>query len=395
MGRKNPTRDEEKAGSGGLQTWFASAHRAEGEELTRQIALIAWSPIVDGVLTSVSGLMAVLNEDRQILAVNKSFFTLLGISDSDKVLGLRPGEALRCVHADDNAAGCGTGEFCATCGAAIAIVTALATGGVVERKCILTAMVGAEFRDLCFMVKASPLEIDGCRFLFVFLQDITDLERRNELERAFFHDIKNMVMGLGYSVELLAQAGNHAAPELRDRVCRLADNLMREVKIQSALAHDSGETLAFPAKSGEVGVVMEELREMIANHPAAQAKKLTIDAPEKPGVCCGDYQLVVRILFNMLLNALEATDHGGEIRLWMDMAADRLNFHVWNGATISPDVRRRIFQRYFSTKEEQGRGLGTYSMKFLGEKLLGGKVSFTTSEGDGTTFTLSLPFCTP
>ena len=50
----------------------------------------------------------------------------------------------------------------------------------------------------------------------------------------------------------------------------------------------------------------------------------------------------------------------------------------------------KIFQRSFSTKGE-GRGLGTYSMKLLTERYLGGRVSFTTSADEGTIFKVALP----
>ena len=51
----------------------------------------------------------------------------------------------------------------------------------------------------------------------------------------------------------------------------------------------------------------------------------------------------------------------------------------------------RIFQRSVSTKAERGRGLGTYGMKLLGERYLGGEVSFVSTEEAGTTFSVRLP----
>jgi signal transduction histidine kinase len=54
-------------------------------------------------------------------------------------------------------------------------------------------------------------------------------------------------------------------------------------------------------------------------------------------------------------------------------------------------VRPRIFQRSFSTKASRGRGLGTYGMKLFGERHLGGRVSFTTGEAEGTVFAIELP----
>jgi signal transduction histidine kinase len=64
---------------------------------------------------------------------------------------------------------------------------------------------------------------------------------------------------------------------------------------------------------------------------------------------------------------------------------------VWNHAFIPPEIQGHVFQRSFSTKAERGRGLGTYSMKLLGEGYLGGKVRFVSEVDSGTTFSLELP----
>jgi len=93
----------------------------------------------------------------------------------------------------------------------------------------------------------------------------------------------------------------------------------------------------------------------------------------------------------MILNALEATEDGGEVLFRIEEEGDMLNFAVWNSAVIPPPIALRVFQHYFSTKEESGRGVGTYSMKIFGEKLLGGKVFFTSTEADGTWFNFALP----
>ena len=66
-------------------------------------------------------------------------------------------------------------------------------------------------------------------------------------------------------------------------------------------------------------------------------------------------------------------------------------FAVHNPAVIPEEVQLQIFQRSFSTKGQPGRGVGTYSMKLLGEQYLGGKVNFVSRPPQGTTFTLALP----
>jgi signal transduction histidine kinase len=112
-----------------------------------------------------------------------------------------------------------------------------------------------------------------------------------------------------------------------------------------------------------------------------------------------DSALVARILVNMVTNALEATPAGGEVRLSCRLqpweAGFACAYRVQNGAVMPAEVAARVFDRSFSTKAGQGRGLGTYSMKLLGERYLGGEVSFTSEEATGTVFTLRLPLRPP
>jgi len=96
----------------------------------------------------------------------------------------------------------------------------------------------------------------------------------------------------------------------------------------------------------------------------------------------------------MVTNALEATSEGGRVRVCCTgspMSRFACAFRVHNEAVMPRHVASHVFQRSFSTKASTGRGLGTYSMKLLGERYLGGEVSFVSKEGAGTLFTLALP----
>ena len=125
--------DDAKAGRPGADGYFIPAARAGGEELRREIETVSKNPVIDRLLETVYGLLAVLNEQRQILAVNHTLLTTMGVKEGDLLLGLRPGEAIQCVHAHEGAEGCGTSKFCSTCGAAIAIVATLGTDRPAER----------------------------------------------------------------------------------------------------------------------------------------------------------------------------------------------------------------------------------------------------------------------
>jgi signal transduction histidine kinase len=101
--------------------------------------------------------------------------------------------------------------------------------------------------------------------------------------------------------------------------------------------------------------------------------------------------MLVHVLFDMVVNALEATRGGGTVRMWIEEGRGSVSFCVWNQAVIAPDAATRIFQRNFTTKPGEDRGRGTWTMKLLGEDYLGARVGFSTSTNEGTVFRVKIP----
>lgn len=371
-----------------MDTYFAPAERTKEKELAAEIEIVSKSPLVTGLLHSISGLLAVVNEHRQVIALNDSFLQMLGIDDPAQALGLRPGEALQCIHAGEQPAGCGTTKFCSTCGAAIAIVASLKRDKPVEKICALSANRRGREVDIALLVKAHPIEIDKKRFLLLFLQDITQQQQRAALERTFFHDVNNMLSMLLGASELLVQK---EPSELAEAIHQASLRLIKEVAIQRCLSQSESCNYQPIWLEYTTGHIIAELYSFFANHPVTRGKNISISEQYPVISVKTDISLLLRVLCNMITNALEATAKDGVVKIWLEADGDFLSFCVWNAQEISQEVASRIFQRNFSTKEQAGRGIGTYSMKLLGEKILGGQVGFSTSEKEGTTFKFIYP----
>ncbi len=369
-----------------FDTYFASPVKKNGGDLQKEIRIVEENPILSGLLHSVSGILAILNEQRQIIALNDSLLDMLGIDNPSQVLGLRPGEAIHCIHAKDEPAGCGTTKFCSSCGAAIAIVSSFSENIPVEKICALTAQKGSKNVDMALLVKAHPIEIEKQRFLLLFLQDITLQQQRAALERTFFHDMNNMLNILLQASELLLE---DFPDELSETIYQTAIRLHKEVAIQRCLAET--ETSSYQPLWHEYRVekIFTELQSLFANHPAKIGKAIEFSNFFPVTTIKTDVSALLRILSNMLINALEATAENGVVKIWSELKENSLNFHVWNDKEIPENIRGRIFQRNFSTKKQAGRGIGTYSMKLFGEKILGGQVDFTSSKEEGTIFRFS------
>ena len=121
----------------------------------------------------------------------------------------------------------------------------------------------------------------------------------------------------------------------------------------------------------------------------ARGKNIVIGPGSASVVFESDPVLLRRVLNNMVKNALEASSIEQTITISVIRDGEKLKFSVHNPRSIPRDIEMQVFMRSFSTKGTQ-RGLGTYSMKILGERHLGGKVDFTTSESGGTAFYIIL-----
>jgi signal transduction histidine kinase len=371
-------------------TFFLPADRAAPEKLDAQISWAMTNPVIDGILSTWSGAAAVLNPQRQIVALNARYLDAIGVADPAGALGLRPGEAVGCNHAHELPGGCGTAQACATCGAAIAIVAAMARERPEERDCVVTVPRDGKDVDIDLKVHAAPLDLDGQSFTLLTLADVSLDRRRAALERAFFHDLSNLVAGLSGACELLVdpdpveRAG--ASVDLRLLVGRLS----REVQMQRAIASARPGVMRLSVERVQASRVVEQMKKLFQHHPAASGKSLVVELPQDPALDTDGF-LLHRIVTNMLVNAFEATAAGGLVKLVVQELPEGLSFRVWNAGSIPASLAPRIFHRYFSTKAGEGRGHGTFVMKLFGESYLRGQMGFTTSAEGGTAFELRLP----
>ena len=118
-------------------------------------------------------------------------------------------------------------------------------------------------------------------------------------------------------------------------------------------------------------------------------------APDVPAAVRTDPLRVQQILFNLMSNAVKFT-HEGEIRIEASWTDGRLNMAVIDtGCGIPADRLGQIFNSFEqadvgTTRRYGGTGLGLAISRKLAE-LMGGSLTVQSIDGEGSTFTLSLP----
>lgn len=372
------------------ETYYAPAARMTDLQVSDCAQSMVRNPVADALLKCTGGFLAILNEQRQILVANESFLKSVGVSDVSEVLGLRPGEALQCIHSGEHEGGCGTTEYCATCGAVVAIMTCLGNNEAVECPCSLTVRQEGVSKHLYFNVRACPLTLCERRLVVLLMQDISVDQRRAVLERTFFDEISStIVAALGRS-KLMLKAEGERAHMLAEDIFGALIRLAQEVRTQKALAHGSDGAFLPLSRMTAVAEVVKVVVNTCQAFPVAQGKSLRVEDKTGGLTFKVDSWLLQRVLGGMVMNALEASAAGDEVRLTAEVSGSLLTFSVWNRQVIPVEVTKRIFEQNFTTHAELGRGMGTYFMKVIGEQSLGGKVDFSTSVTGGTVFRISL-----
>jgi signal transduction histidine kinase len=140
--------------------------------------------------------------------------------------------------------------------------------------------------------------------------------------------------------------------------------------------------------------VVEEALGIAKYYPSTRQRAITTEIARDLPPVRGLRDHLTQVVLNLVLNAVDATDKGGRIRLsgrsssggegdWVELTIED------DGRGISLADRCRLFQPFFTTKPH-GTGLGLFVSRQIVEEM-GGTLSYVTEPGLGSTFTIRLP----
>lgn len=344
--------------------------------------MIADQLVLIKVLDAVSTAIIILNQERQIVFGNKAFLDILDKEDLTEITGMRLGEVIGCVHANESIAGCGTTAFCSKCGAVNAMLSSL-NGNTDVQECRIILEEDPKALDL--RVMSSPIKLQEEEFAVFSVQDIAHEKRKEVLEKIFMHDLLSTAGGLQGVGALLATANEETFSKYTTILNNLANKLVDEIEAQRQILQAEDNSLSIKIGQSSSLEILRSVKETLMNHDVAKDRIIVVDPEAREYSFLTDKTLLMRVLANMTKNALEAIKSGEKVTLSCNLTDNKIRFSVHNPGEMSRDASLQIFQRSFSTKGT-GRGLGTYSIKIFSEQYLKGKVGFFTSPEAGTVF---------
>ena len=242
---------------------------------------------------------------------------------------------------------------------------------------------------------------------------LTDITRRKQAEAALLQSEKLAVAGrLAASVaheinNPLAAVANlmymikHA--DSLDAAREYADTALSQVM---RVAHITRQTLKFhkQTEASRITRLSEEIDSVISLFQG-KLKQVGIHVDRRyeddPAVECpsGDLR---QVFANLIVNALDAMPRGGRLTIrirwstnWSTRAESGLRVTIADsGEGMTPDVRRRIYEPFFTTKGSAGTGLGMWVTAQIMDRMRGSVSvwSCRTLGRSGTVFSVFLPF---
>jgi two-component system, NtrC family, sensor kinase len=341
-------------------------------KLRRQLEEIrALKEYNENIIESSLSSIAVVASDGTVLTANKAFWELVGADHTHETIHeLFPPYD----------------ELLATDGRTL--TTRFVNGAGVEKEVTVTA---------------SPLSAgdvaDGARVLVI--GDVTDrvrLERELQdkerlaslglLAAGVAHEVNTPLTGISSYAQLLLAETPHDDPKYR-----LLQKMEQQTFRASNLVNNLLDLIANRPRTREV-VSIEDLVQatVILHEDLFHAKRITVHTQVEPLRVRGNFQDLQQVLTNVLLNARDAVNDGGNIWITVREEHECVVIRVRDdGKGIAPDMLGRIFEPLVTTKRGQGgTGLGLAISRRIIDAA-DGEIDVASTPGQGAEFSIKLP----
>lgn len=201
------------------------------------------------------------------------------------------------------------------------------------------------------------------------------------------HDLKSPITVIsGYAEMLADRAGGEDAEEYLEHMHRALDRISTMAEDIISFSRGERNVLLRPV---DLGDFLERLIRQMIPHLASGGIELR-QFVRTSGTVRVDEDKLTRVFMNIAVNAVEAMPDGGTLIVEVDRLDDEVVFGFTDtGPGIPEEIQGSLFESFVTMGKEHGTGLGLAVSREIVEAH-GGRISYTTSPGGGTTFMVSI-----
>ncbi len=208
------------------------------------------------------------------------------------------------------------------------------------------------------------------------------------------HEVGNPLNAIGIHLQLLqreaAKLGDSPAAV---KVRKAAEVCQGEIARLDGIVRDFlGAVRQTPPNLADTDLValVAEAMNLLRDQMEQLGVRVSVDVPEEIPLILGDRNQIKQALFNVMKNALEAMDRGGDIHVRLTSDDEWVVLAIADtGVGIPADKLTRVFDAYYTTKASGG-GIGMLVLLRI-LRAHGGTVDIQSTPDVGTTVTLRFP----
>lgn len=254
------------------------------------------------------------------------------------------------------------------------------------------------------LAHAVRMERDGELCLLLVLTDLTDLRRLESFRSDFVanvsHEIKTPLTAILSTVETLRDTpldppAQSRCLDILERQSRRLNALVRDILSLAAIERRQG-TPEQDFRPCNLALLCQSAAALVQDEADRACVPIRLSLPSEPLTLRGDPRLLEQALVNLLSNALRYATGTPAIDLSLERADHTARIAVRDyGCGIASEHLPRLFERFYRvdkdrSRERGGTGLGLAIVKHTA-LLHHGTVNVTSTPGQGSTFTLTLP----
>jgi PAS domain S-box-containing protein len=241
---------------------------------------------LEAILEAAPVGMLLVDKDLVVVQANDMVAKLAG-QDASTIVGSKPGEGLRCIHASDDIGGCGHGPWCSVCPLRSAVEKVLQSGKAISGvEAQVTFLVGG--KEVCpwLEISVAPVTIGGSEHAIVAISNITQRKESQaqlkatqeklietahragmaEVATDVLHNVGNVLNSVNISTTLITEKITYSELE----------NLRKVVNLINDNSDNLGTFLTEDAKGKHIPAYLTEISKYLQDEQADIINRLRV-----------------------------------------------------------------------------------------------------------------------
>jgi signal transduction histidine kinase len=228
------------------------------------------------------------------------------------------------------------------------------------------------------------------------LREAEHLSGIAQLGKSIAHEIRNPLNFISLSIDHLKTKYIPNQGEDKEKFESLITSIKHEIQRLNKLAGDFldyGKSLRLTLQDVDIEGLINEVISLVSAKAEKDSIKIYFQSGGLPKLSA-DPELIKTCIFNIIINAFQAMPDNGTLTVTTKVSNGKAYIIIEDtGIGVSKENLPKLFDPFFSTKST-GLGLGLAMTKRVIEEH-GGRADFQSTEGKGSTMTISLPITPP